>query len=396
MKTVLPFNDMPKGLPFNKKILYCVVDISGIQSYIFHAMDNTTTPAQVCFRSQFVEHLTHYIYEKLSFVPGFLFGSMSSGKILCAFRPSVKESKLQLLLDKLQRNTFASTQGKLTFYYAICSATCIPTHHYQCEKMQHAGNLLGQKLEKEKYHNLNLLQVDMKNDVDENLVPQIPSVSTNIKTDDQVVVKLDLDNLGSFFRGITCFDQRHQVSEALNKTIDQCLTADTRIELIFAGGDDIFFLCPFDEYLSVVSDFYIRLKRQFKETPELIDYADKYFGVSGGLCILRNKLDNIPLISYYESSENALIAAKTTGGKNCLCLQLPGNEILYIKWDDFCFLADVFSRLKEPLFAQHRFTGSDIFNISLLADQLSICGKHNNLLEKKEIKKLYEIKSQSI
>ncbi len=396
MKTVLPFKIMPKGLPFSKKITYCVVDISGIQSYIFNSMNCTTTPAQIRFRSEFVEYLTQYIHKKLSSVSGYLFGTMSSGKILCAFKPSVDENQLKSLLDSLQRKAFASTQGQLTFYYALCLTTCIPEHRFQSEKMQHAGALLGQILEKEKYHNLNLLNVDMKNDVDVNLLPHIPTASPIVKTEDQVVAKLDLDNLGTFFRNITAFDYRHRVSEALKKVIDKCLSDDTRIEVVFAGGDDIFFLCPFDEYLSVISEFYNRLKKRLKESAELSDYANNFLGISAGLCVLRNTLDNIPLLSYCESAEDALIAAKTKGGKNCLYLTLPGNGLLHINWDNFCFLSDVFTRLRKPLFAQHRFTGTDIFNINLLVEQLIICGKYNNHLGKKELNKLYEIKKQSL
>lgn len=396
MKTVLPFKDIPKGLPFSKKIIYCIVDISGIQSYIFHSMNCNTTPSQIRFRSEFVEYLTQYIYKKLSSESGYLFGTMSSGKILCAFKPSVDENHLKSLLDSLQRKTFASTQGQLTFYYALCLTTCIPEHRFQSKKMKHAGALLGQKLEKEKYHCLNLLKVDMKKDVDTNLVPQIPSNTPTVKTDDQVVAKLDLDNLGVFFRGITAFDYRHHVSEALKKAIDQSLHDDSRIEVVFAGGDDIFFLCPLDEYLSVIPAFYNRLKKFLKQTPELTDYANNFLGISAGLCILRNKLDNIPLLSYCESAENALIAAKIKGGKNCLYLTLPNNGLLHINWDNLCFLSDVFTRLKEHLFAQHRFIGTDIFNINLLVEQLIICGKHNNHLDKKELNKLYEIKKQSL
>ena len=57
MKTGRPFAALPKSLPFSHKVTYCVADISGIQSYIFHAMDRHTTAGQVRSRSAYVESL---------------------------------------------------------------------------------------------------------------------------------------------------------------------------------------------------------------------------------------------------------------------------------------------------------------------------------------------------
>lgn len=396
MKTVLPFEALPKGLPFGGKITYCVVDISGIQSYIFHAMDRHTTPAEIRSRSEFISRLTGEIHRRLTRFPGYLFGSVSSGKLLCGFHPSTKEHALREFLDRLQRTVFASTQGRLTFYYALCQSKCIPEHRFRNTDMQHAGAVLGQLLEEEKYHCLNLLSADMEQEADPLLTPVDSSITSPAREENQGVVKLDLDNLGAFFRDITAYDRRHRVSMALEAAIDTCLKADARIETVFAGGDDIFFLCPLSEYLSVISCFYRRLRKLLKESPELRGYEQNFFGISAGICVLRNQLDQIPLLSYWESAENALRIAKTKGGKNCLYVQLPSKELLYISWENLCLLSDIYTRLREPLHAQHRFTGADIAHVGVLAEQLSICGRYGNQLTKKELSRLYEIKKQSV
>ncbi len=396
MKTVLPFEVLPKGLPFGGKITYCVVDISGIQSYIFHAMDRYTTPEEIRSRSSFIGSLTVEIHHRLAEFPGYLFGSVSSGKLLCGFHPSTKENTLRNFLDRLQRTVFASTRGKLTFYYALCQAKCITKQRFCSADMQHAGAVLGQLLEAQKYHCLNLLSTDMEREADPQLAPMDPPTAPADREENQGVVKLDLDNLGAFFRDITAYDRRHRVSRALETVINTCLSADCRIQTVFAGGDDIFFLCPLSQYLSVLSDFYRRLRKLLKESPELRGYEQNFFGISGGICVLRNSLDQIPLLSYWESAENALTAAKTKGGKNCIYLQLPGKEQLYISWENFCFLSDTYTRLREPLHSQHRFTGADLANVGVLADQLSICGRYDNQLTKKELSRLYEIKKQAV
>ena len=396
MKTVLPFESLPKGLPLGGKITYCVVDISGIQSYIFHAMDRHTTPEEICSRSKFISDLTDEIHRSLTQIPGYLFGSVSSGKLLCGFHSSTKEQSLQGFLGRLQRAVFASTQGKLTFYFALCPAKCIPAHRFRNETMQHAGAVLGQLLETQKYQCLNLLSVDMVQEADPHLKPAAYAPTSATSGENQGVVKLDLDNLGAFFRDITAYDHRHRVSQALETAIDTCLRADSRIEMVFAGGDDIFFLCPLSEYLSVISGFYRRLRKWMHADPDLCGYAQNFFGISAGICVLRNKLDQIPLLSYWESAETALTAAKTKGGKNCVYVQLPGKELLHISWENFCFLSDIYTRLQEPLHAQHRFNGSDLAHIGILAAQLSVCGKSQGKLTKKELSRLYEIKEQSL
>lgn len=393
MNTVLPFQTMRKDLPFSRKILYCVADVSGIQNYIFHDMDCHTTADLIRSRSRFVEQLTDKLLARLEAIPGYLFGTKSSGKLLCAFRPSVKPDLLQGFLQQLQRRVFASTQGKLTFFFAICPAKCIPINRFR-STMEHAGAVLGRLLEKEKYHCLNLLDVDMEAEADPDLMPVAESMGAAATNCSQLVVKLDLDNLGAFFQNIIAYDHRDSVSIALNQVIQACLAADKRIEMVFSGGDDIFFLCPLDCWLAVVTGFYTRLRQQFTHTPELTDYGTKFFGMSGGCCVLRNQLDRIPLLSYWESAENALQAAKTEGGKNCLYLQLPSRELLHIRWKNLCKLSGLYARLQTMLPIQNNLNDTRLAHVGFLAEQLSRCGK--GYLTKEEERILYDIRKEAL
>ena len=394
MQIVLPFETLPKGLPFGKKITYCLVDISGIQSYIFSAMDRHTTPEVIRSRSGFVEQLALTLGDRLrAFFPGkLLLDSPVGGNLLCVFHPSVDKAALQVQLESLQRAVFASTQGKLTFFFAFCDAKCIPENRFRPEKMVHAGTHLAQLLEQEKFRPLNLLKTDMQQEKDTGLTPPIsPSADPEMKAD-QAVVKLDLDNLGDFFRNITAFDRRNRISTSLNRSIKTCLEADSRITPVFAGGDDIFFLCPLTEFLPVVASFYTQLRQTLAADPELAEYERKHFGISAGISVgLKN--NRVCLLSYWEESEQALHLAKTRDGKNCVYLQLPMAQP-HLRWEDLLDLAAIYSRpqVRERLFSQHRFQGANLAHIGELTQQLC----ETKLLTKKELNRLNEIRLRSL
>lgn len=394
MQIVLPFEALPKGLPFSKKITYCLVDISGIQSYIFRAMDRNTTPENIRSRSAFVEQLAPALGERLraAFPGKLLLDSSVGGNLLCAFHPSVDKAALQARLENLQRAVFASTQGSLTFFFAFCDARCIPESRFRPEKMTHAGAHLARLLEQEKYRPLNLLKTDMLREKDPGFTPPAVPVTEPENKEDRAVVKLDLDNLGDFFRNITAFDRRSRISCRLNLRIKTCLEEDPRITPVFAGGDDIFFLCPLAEFLPVVAGFYTRLRQALAADPELARYESDHFGICAGIsvCLKNNR---VCLSSYWEESEQALHLAKTRGGKNCVYLQLPAAQP-HLSWEDLLFLAAVYDRpaVREQLFAQHRFRGANLAHIGELAQQLC----QIKCLTKKELNRLNEIKLRSL
>ena len=391
MQTVLPFQTLPKGLPFSKKVIYCLLDISGIQSYIFHAMDRHTTAGQVRSRSAYVESLgprLQAILEK-QFPGKLLSASPVGGNLRCLFHPSVDPAVLQTFLEKLQRAVFASTEGKLTFFFAFCQAKCIPEDRFCREKMCLAGAYLAQKLEAEKYQPRNLLKTHMQQERVPLLTPPDQQADDEPPQTDQAAVKLDLDNLGTVFQKITAYDRHRQVSHSLNRHIKACLEADARISPVFAGGDDIFFLCPLAEFLPVVADFYRRLRLTLAKDPTLARYAQENFGLSAGISVIL-KNNRMSMSAYWEESEQALHLAKTEGQKNCVYLQLPAIH-LHIAWEDLTFLAEVYSRpqVRAQLFEQHRFKGANLANLAELIQQLQQTG----LLTKKEMRRLDAIKS---
>lgn len=395
MKYVLPFETLPKGLPLGRKITYCLVDISGIQNYIFHGMTRNTSAEQLRSRSRFVAYVTDYLYQQLAQFPGFLFGTRSSGKLLCVFRSSVKPARLQPLLDRLQQVCFASTEGLLSFYYAMCEAKCIPQEKFCEQYMTLAAQEAGRILETEqKYRAINLLSVNMT-EKDPALIPQETVDQAVPPTEDLAVVKLDLDNLGAFFRGITAFDQRDRISRAIDEQIQACLDADSRIMSVFAGGDDVFFLCPVHEYLSVVATFYQRLRQRLNQHPDLQAYEQNHFGLSAGISLLRQH-GQTSLLLCWEQAESALHHAKRRGGKNCICVLLSDNEGRIMNWPDFVALSALSVR-HAAMLDNSRLTGANRMDVQWLCQQLKkycsrLCSgageKEMSILESIRIKQL--------
>ena len=145
MKVFLPFRKLPEGLGLFRSARYCVLDISGIQKYIFMNMDRSSTLAEIHSRSRFVEELSRTLLDKIRDAYGkkLLFSAVSSGKVRFGLSTRVREDDLRALLDRLQRQVFASTEGKLTFFYAITQVTCVQERDFRASRMQYAGDDLA-------------------------------------------------------------------------------------------------------------------------------------------------------------------------------------------------------------------------------------------------------------
>lgn len=395
VKIVLPFEILPKGLPLFRNVCYLALDLSGIQNFIFSQTDQNPSREEAQSRSEFVERILGTVHEKMREIPQYLFGSASGGNFTCAFLPTVNQEALCGILDSLQKSLFVSTAGKITFYYALCRAKCIPSARFSQRRHLHASAHLGKLLQKEKYHCRNLLFVQ-NSDADGSFSCFPPQKVSEKKGEDQAVVKLDLDHLGAFFREILEYDRSLRAGKALDGAIKQALKSDPRIEPVFAGGDDVFFLCPLSEVLSVLASFYRNLRNLLKKSEVLSDYAQNGFGISGGVCALRNRLDSIPFLSYLHAAEAALSSAKTKGKKNCLYFKMPTCEEYYLSWKDLLFLSDSFSKNRPVVLSQHRFSGADPICIPLLCDQLILAEKQKHSVSKKDEKRLYEIKKKSV
>ncbi|MBE6587329.1 MAG: hypothetical protein E7647_02810 [Ruminococcaceae bacterium] len=346
-KTVLTFETLPKGLGITKSIIFGIIDISGIQKYIFGSMSTLSSAEDIRRRSAYVESLSHKICEMLRerFNRAYLFGTVSSGKVQCAFSPGASMNKLTDFCKKLQRAVFASTEGGLTFYYSFCRARCIQASDYDPKTMVTAPAVASGELEKQKFNCKNLLLTDMENDFCRDLCPPAAASDENAHREEpsraMAAVKLDLDNLGLFFRNVGEFDKRHRISTALNDTISECIRSDGRITPIFAGGDDIFFLCRARDCLSVTVDFYKRLKNAVLENSELSDYGkDGVFGISAGAVRILSEHGRVPILIFGEKAEKKLHLAKTRGGKNCVCI---GDSI--IGWQELMLLWSNYSRI---------------------------------------------------
>ena len=74
---------------------------------------------------------------------------------------------------------------------------------------------------------------------------------------------MDFDNLGNLFSNIMEADIKEDISEKIIEIIDKAVTGINSLHLIYAGGDDIFFICPFDCILEVIQTIYLNIKEEF-------------------------------------------------------------------------------------------------------------------------------------
>ncbi len=398
IKSVLIFENLPKTFLFNKKIIFAVLDFSGIQKYIFGDLTKTSNQQEIYNRSKYVEKLTQKIAEKISVEfsgkNGFLDASISSGKISVIFSNKIDLIKLNEYLSSLQRSVFATTKGKLTFYFAFCVASCIKSSSFKSNTMQPVNITISALLQEEKFSCENLLLTDMQKEYNIEFSEENLLTKTTINEDLTGVygaIKLDLDNLGAFFSGIKEFDKKKRVSLELDKIIKDCILKTENLVPIFSGGDDIFFICNLNDWLNTVSDFYIKLKNALVNSESLLVYAKNYFGISAGVSVIR-EIENASFLYYSETAENALTVAKTGGGKNCLCVLLPDKEQRIISWSDFLTLSEIYKKVQNKIFKNSSVFLKDTADLRWLKNQLL---KHQQLnktlLSRKDVKEIEQL-----
>ena len=316
-----------------------VYDFSGIQSYIFGRMDRFSAPEEIAGNSRYIEALTEELLRRLQEeFPDMKFYSMSSGKLLCGFPKKVSRERLEEVSRKMQRQLFATTLGRLTFHFAAAEIRCIPENRSRPGQIP-AGAFLSRQLNRQKTHNTGLLGISMEEFYDPTLTPEalgIRSENIFIPKASVMALKLDLDNLGAFFRGISAFDRRDAVSRQLKEILSGAVGSDRRITEIFAGGDDIFVLCDYEHYLEVICDIHTRLEQAVKK--HLPDYGES-FGLSGGAARVRNDLSRTPLLYYYRQTEEMLDEAKACPGKNRIVI-----DGCLLTWDQLHTLRRILQR----------------------------------------------------
>lgn len=341
MKTVLLFENPPRRL--RRKVLAGVLDFSGIQTFIFGGLDRYTPSREVAQRSEYIAGLSRLLAERLRarFGGQLLFETVSSGKIYFALSSAVAEREAEAVLEAETGKVFASTDGRLAAYYALTPAVLLQEMQFDGAAMRPAPEVLAEQLAEKKLRPLSLLTLDLQAHFDGAMAYRSVPRQEAAWSGRKMAVKLDLDNLGAFFREIRALDTRDRVSRALDGAITCALDADPTLIPIFKGGDDIFFLCDFEGWMGAVSGFYRRLKARVQQSPELWAYGP-LFSVSGG--VRRIARMETPLIFYSENAEKYLMEAKNRG-KNRLIAN--GREL---NWAQLEALATLVERDYDRIF----------------------------------------------
>ena len=113
---------------------------------------------------------------------------------------------------------------------------------------------------------------------------------------------------------------------------------------IYAGGDDIFFICPFSCILEVIQTVYLNIKRRIYEEQELANYKDD-FGISCGICLFHR---DVPMIHYLDNAETELLKSKDRG-KNQITV-----ENLSLSWSEWKKLNEIMDRCNHTLDSKKR------------------------------------------
>ena len=89
------------------------------------------------------------------------------------------------------------------------------------------------------------------------------------------------------------------ISAKIIEIIDSCVR-HKNLHLIYAGGDDIFFICPFSCILEVIQTVYLNIKRRIYEEQEL--QITKILR-DLGICLFHR---DVPMIHYLDNAETEL------------------------------------------------------------------------------------------
>lgn len=349
MKTngYITFEEQSFGLKDGKKLILVQYEFSGIQSFIFGDADIHSTREQIQERSEYVVRLTdemkHWLEKKFGVLSQFRVLSQSSGKLICSFSKWTSMEQVVNISDELQRIIYVATKGKLEMYYGITSAGVTSDKRKVQDK--NAISELSLNVNKNKFHCTNILGVNMEQDVNSRFVFQENQQTNQLEglgnNEMWMAIKFDLDNLGSFFQQVMELDKRKKASEVLAEVLNQAFVGVDDVIPIFIGGDDIFAIAKRTNYLSVVKQMYQNIRNGIYQKQELELYREN-FGISGGCSLIRNDLGNVPLLYYFESSEEQLMKAKGVSGKNVLAV-----EDMVMDWEQLQTVATIFEKHRK-------------------------------------------------
>ena len=348
--TCLKFRDIPPDFKKGEKVYVVQYEFSGIQSFIFGEANMNTSIRDVHGRSLYIRKLTDELEREIrKYWKKMRTLSSSSGKLICALPWRTRERDITAVSDKLQRQIFVTTAGRLEMYYAYTFAS-IETAGTSGPAVN-AGTALTLGVNKNKYHCANLLKADPELDHYDtfgivSLIGESEDRSGRKILDSEagMAVKFDLDNLGAFFQKVTNFDERQAASKALSDVLDDAFSGLSHTAKIFVGGDDIFAISKMDHYLQDIAGLYRNITDRINSEPELALYRE-VFGISAGCSVIRNDLGNTPLLYFFESSEEQLTDAKNTTKKNVISVS---GTIL--TWEQLLLLSDVTEKYEKEIF----------------------------------------------
>ena len=340
----LLFRTVPQGVKKNRRVKLIYAELSGIQRFIFRSADVGTSAEEIGRRSAHIERVTElcvrFLADQLKFELTSL--NVSSGKLLLAASRFESDKRIEAALKELQRIVYGSLHGTPELYYAFTNARITdelkPDSENAMETLQRAAA-------RNRYHCTNLLCIDPERYVRGDFVFRAePEARQPAETKTAMAIKLDLDNLGAFFGSMQEIDVKDAASAALNETLKNALSGSTGIRQIFAGGDDLFLVASTDAWIPELGRIYRRIRQGVEQREELRPYRG-VFGISGGVCPIRNRLASIPLLYYYEESETALEQAKAERGKNILVV-----DGVPVTWDELLTLGDALKQYGDAAF----------------------------------------------
>ena len=313
------FKNIPRELKKNKRVKVILLELSGIQKYIFEDITIATSVQEITRKSSHVIEITEsilaWLIERYK-NSDILVLNKSSGKIFVSLSPKVSDEAINMDLKEMQRIIYASTGGRLELFYSYCVAKI--TNKAKCLQKGNAVLRLSLGINENKYRCINVINIDIQKYKRKEFELNKKNISVEEKIMEKkryMAIKLDLDNLGVFFNNLMEFDEKKQASHALNEALEESVKGIRGIIPIFVGGDDIFFIAPMKTYLSNLYKVYVQLKKAIESKEELKLYQS-CFGLSAGCNYIRNDLGETPLYFYYNSSEKELEKAKKYAGKN--------------------------------------------------------------------------------
>lgn len=342
-KSYLTFKEIPKGFKNREKLIVAQYEFSGIQSFIFGSINVNSTQQQIKARSEYIvfstEKCLEYLERELGKRSGLRVLLKSGGKLMVALSHRRQLNKLEEISDKLQRIVYAETAGKLQLYYAFAPA-CVLCGKSILKEQDVISNI-RLLINKNKYHCTNILDFDFKDYCGTEFSFSEFSLKYNNSYNSGetffAALKLDLDNLGDFFARIHDTDVRKKTGDALAEVLETAVGSVKAVLPIFVGGDDIFVVLKNEEHIVATYKLYQAIKKGIENTEALAAYRE-LFGMSAGLCIIRNDLGKVPLFYYFDLAEEQLEKAKSISGKNVVSIE---NTV--VSWQQI----EVLSRIME-------------------------------------------------